>query len=99
MHTYTDKTMLNQPAHHNTAENHRGGLRQWLAGASRQWQRRRMIAALHAMDDRLLRDIGLHRGNIESVVDGFDDHELRMTPLAPAATANRAVGDVWHKAT
>ena len=39
------------------------------------------------MDDRLLRDIGLNRGDIERVVGGFDGRKLRMNPLAPTAIA------------
>tara|TARA_R110002049_G_scaffold15115_1_gene62429 strand:+ start:923 stop:1234 length:312 start_codon:yes stop_codon:yes gene_type:complete len=60
-------------------------LRRWIASALRNWQRRKLIAALEAMDDRLLRDIGIHRGEIANVVDGFSDRELRMAPLAPDA--------------
>ncbi|MFZ1479527.1 MAG: DUF1127 domain-containing protein [Paracoccaceae bacterium] len=64
-----------------------GHLRRFFGGIVRHWQRRRMIRALQAMDDRLLRDIGLARGDIEAVVDSFDDRELQMVPLAPAALA------------
>ncbi|MBK8440367.1 MAG: DUF1127 domain-containing protein [Rhodobacter sp.] len=64
-----------------------GPLRRLFGGIVRHWQRRRMIRALQAMDDRLLRDIGLARGDIEAVVDSFDDRELQMVPLAPAALA------------
>ena len=28
-------------------------------------------------------DIGVHRGGIKRVVDGFNDAELRMVPIAP----------------
>ena len=42
-----------------------------------------MAAALEALDDRILLDIGIHRGAIRRVVDGFDDAELRMVPIAP----------------
>ena len=55
----------------------------WWQSVVRSWQRRKMIAALSALDDHILHDIGIHRGNIERVVDGFDDRELRMTPVAP----------------
>ena len=44
-----------------------------------------MMAALSTLDDRMLMDIGIHRGEIERVVDGFDDREMQMTPVAPAA--------------
>ncbi|MCB1368190.1 MAG: DUF1127 domain-containing protein [Rhodobacteraceae bacterium] len=53
-------------------------LRRSAQAMARRWKRRKMIAALEAMDDRLLRDIGLHRGQIREMVDRFDDRELRM---------------------
>ena len=59
-----------------------GPVRRWLAAALRRWQRRKMIAALGAMDDRMLRDIGIDRADIPRVVEGFSDRELRMAPLA-----------------
>jgi len=51
-------------------------LPRWLRSAIRAWQRRKMIALLSALDDRTLRDIGIHRGQIPQVVDRFEDHEL-----------------------
>lgn len=59
-----------------------GFLRRLMRRAVQQWKRRKMIAALEALDDRILRDIGVHRGEIPSVVAGFDDRELGMSPLA-----------------
>lgn len=55
----------------------------WWQSAVQNWQRRKMIAALESLDDRTLLDIGIHRGDIERVVDGFDGPELRMVPIAP----------------
>ena len=57
--------------------------RRWSRSASQRWKRRKMIAALEAMDDHLLSDIGITRMEIESVVDAFDERELGMVPLAP----------------
>lgn len=57
----------------------------WFRSAVRAWQRRKMIAALSALDDRTLRDIGMHRGEIERVVDLFEERELQMAPVAPEA--------------
>lgn len=54
----------------------------WLHDVIRRWQRRKMIATLRAMDDRMLRDIGLARAEIPRVVEGFSSRELRMVPLA-----------------
>ncbi len=59
-----------------------GVLRRWFQASLRRWQRRRMIAALEALDDRLLRDIGIYRGEIRRIVGSFDDRELRMTPVS-----------------
>ncbi len=57
-------------------------LRGWQ-NAVQNWQRRKMIAALEALDDRTLLDIGIHRGEINRVVDGFSDAGRRMAPIAP----------------
>ena len=71
-----------------------GLLRRWLRAAVRRWKRRKLIAALEAMDDKLLRDIGVFRGDIRSIVEGFDDRELNMVPLAPSADRRgRATAD------
>lgn len=59
----------------------------WWQNAVQNWQRRKMIAALEALDDRTLLDIGVHRGEIRRVVEGFNDAELRMAPLAPEPTS------------
>lgn len=76
-----------------------GGLfRRWLSAISRQWRRRSMIAALESLDDRLLRDIGLHRSDIPRVVDGLDDRELRMAPVARAAKPAAAYDLVYRQA-
>lgn len=64
-----------------------GLIRRWLGKAVRNWQRRKMIAALHALDCRTLSDIGIERGNIEDVVDGFDTRELQMVPLTATPQA------------
>jgi uncharacterized protein YjiS (DUF1127 family) len=57
-------------------------IRRWLQAAARNWKRRKMIASLEAMDDWLLRDIGIERGDIISVVNGFDERELMMAPMS-----------------
>lgn len=55
----------------------------WWNNAVRSWQRRKMIAALADLDDRILMDIGLCRGEIEDFVDGLSSGELRMAPISP----------------
>lgn len=67
----------------------RGGLRWFLTAAMRNWQRRKMIATFNAMDDHILSDIGLCRGDIERTVDSFDE----MRTFASAPDLPRAAND------
>jgi uncharacterized protein YjiS (DUF1127 family) len=57
-----------------------------LEPIGRRWQRQQALAALAAMDDRLLADIGLRRGDIVLAVDGrlADPRVTRRQPTAPA---------------
>jgi uncharacterized protein YjiS (DUF1127 family) len=57
-------------------------IRRWISTIITNWRRRKMIGALEALDDRVLDDIGVNRGDIPLIVDGFDSRELRMTPVA-----------------
>lgn len=77
---------------------HDGAIREWIHSVIRKWRRRKMIAALEAMDDKLLRDIGIFRGDIRHVVDGFDDRELGMTPVAAPECAVTAEAAAFRKA-
>lgn len=65
-----------------------GFFRRWVMAIAKRWQRRRMITALENLDDRTLADIGIYRGEIPSIVDGFDSRELRMTPVASSPIAD-----------
>ena len=47
----------------------------WAAYAAAR-ERRAAIAELHALDDHALKDIGLHRSEIERVVHGRNGHDL-----------------------
>jgi uncharacterized protein YjiS (DUF1127 family) len=61
-----------------------------LDRAIRRAERRRALAALAGMDDRLLADIGLRRGDIELAVDGRLA-DPRVTPRTrPVPSAERA---------
>ena len=76
--------------------------RRLLEPLARRLERRRAIGRLAELDDRLLADIGLRRGDIALAVDGLlaDARLTRRTPVAteqllegercpvPAATAN-----------
>ncbi|WP_177193920.1 DUF1127 domain-containing protein [Roseovarius lutimaris] len=66
-----------------------GGIRKWLRAAYRSWQRKKMIAAFHSLDDATLRDIGISRGEIHSIVDGFDDKEMSMVPVIATDDARK----------
>lgn len=90
---------LHRPGASGTDADGVGGMvRRWTGSLMRRWQRRRMIAKLEAMDDDLLRDLGIQRGNIERLVDGFDRRELRMTPFNPATPATRTEHEEDRKA-
>ncbi len=78
----------------NSAPVQSGLLQRWARSTIQSWKRRKMIAALHAMDNHLLKDIGINRHDIARVVDGFDDRELRMVPLAPSSNPNRVEADI-----
>ena len=79
-------TYRNHAANRNTPPRE-GILRRWLRARIRAWQRRKMISALHAMDDRLFHDIGIERSRISDVVDGLNDRELRMRPVEKRAVS------------
>ncbi|WP_213737502.1 DUF1127 domain-containing protein [Bradyrhizobium sp. dw_411] len=46
-------------------------LSNWLDGFANYLVRRAAIMSLHELDDRALRDIGLHRTQIDAAVRGF----------------------------
>ncbi|MEQ5827853.1 DUF1127 domain-containing protein [Sulfitobacter sp. 916] len=57
-----------------------GKLRRWLNSVVKHWQRQRTIAALQELDDRILRDIGLYRGEISHIVREMEaDASARRT--------------------
>ena len=51
----------------------------WVNGLAAHWVRREAIKALQAMDDRELRDIGIHRSFIEDAVRGRPNPEFGRT--------------------
>ena len=77
-----------------------------LGGSLRAWRRRQTrrqsIAALRALDDRLLRDIGMHRSEIPAIVEASEAAEASgevrrghdsVKPLREAAAADGAIAN------
>lgn len=79
---YLSQREMDKLAYQNGATDDGSFLVRWFNAAVRNWKRRKMIAALRAMDDRLLRDIGILRADIPRVAAGFSDRELGMVPVA-----------------
>tara|TARA_R110002020_G_scaffold456466_1_gene672941 strand:- start:18232 stop:18531 length:300 start_codon:yes stop_codon:yes gene_type:complete len=98
MSIYLTPQMLNPDFQSRETGERFGFFRRLSQSVVRKWRRRKMIAAFEALDDRLLRDIGVFRGDIKHLVDGFDDRELRMVPLAPAQTTTWLEGEALKKA-
>jgi uncharacterized protein YjiS (DUF1127 family) len=55
-----------------------------FAGLRRWHRRRKAIAELGALDDRMLKDIGIGRGDIRGLVDAQLGHEAEARRPAPA---------------
>ena len=85
MSTYSTNQIINPAPNMRGGDESNGLVRRMFQSAIRKWRRRKMIAMLETLDDRVLEDIGIHRGDIPRVVDAFDDRELGMTPVGPAA--------------
>lgn len=73
-------------------------MQRWLKNAVRGWRRRKTVAALAALSDRMLMDIGIERGTIAQFVDTLDDRELRMAPLGAAMPPPRAMDEPYRRA-
>jgi len=61
-----------------------------LSGLRRAWRTRRRRAALQALDDRMLRDIGVSRGDIEQVTADGTALELRRLQALARLRASHA---------
>ena len=57
----------------------------WWAAYDAWLERRRAVRALGALDDRSLKDMGLHRSEIESVVFGRNSAVLTLRSAAPVS--------------
>ncbi len=61
----------------------------------KRWRTRQAsIRELAALNDHLLRDIGIHRSEIRSVVDGLLKGDAERTVVAPSAAARTKLNDV-----
>ena len=69
---------LADAAHDSSAPKRDGFAKRWVHSAFESWKRRRTIAALHALSDHNLRDIGVRRSNIERFVDGLCGRDSRI---------------------
>jgi uncharacterized protein YjiS (DUF1127 family) len=72
--------------------------RQLLQPLARRSERKRAIGRLAELDDRLLADIGLRRGDIALAVDGLlaDPRVTRRSPAAATAVNERLLeGERW----
>ena len=66
------------------AERVTGLLGNWWRAYAKRRERRAAVYELHGLDDRSLRDIGINRSEIESVVYGQDATRLRDATIAAA---------------
>ncbi len=82
---YITRKMLTDFARQEATAAPFSAFRDLATSLARRSQRRRAIAELEAMDDATLRDIGIYRGDIRSVVNGLSDADLGLEPArAPA---------------
>lgn len=69
----------------------------WLQQATHRWKQRKTIVALSALDDTILRDIGIHRSQIPMVVAELGRGELTVSAVARSVTGSRdpEYGRAW----
>lgn len=75
-----------------------GVIGRFMQRAARQWRDRRMIAQLQSMEDWMLRDIGIERGEIPAIVAQLNDQEVRMTPVSKADQQSSVMQHAYQKA-
>lgn len=74
-----------------------GRLRRWLRVRLEQWKRRKTIAALNALDDRTLRDIGIQRCHIKRFGDSLTGIDSRIsTPTGVPTDRSRGQSRFTH---
>ena len=84
MSVFITREMIWQAANDGKRRNADGILERLVRTVAQKFIRSRTMAALHALSDWQLRDIGLHRGDIPRVVAELDDVELGLSRPAEA---------------
>lgn len=98
MSVYLRKEMIAPAAPRNSTAHSTSLIGRLILGVKQRWQRRKMVIALQELDDRLLADIGLRRGDIPSLVAGLSSRELRMAPVAQGQLATEPKGNTYLQA-
>jgi uncharacterized protein YjiS (DUF1127 family) len=68
-------------------------IQNWLNSAMQKWRRRKMIAMYETLDDRILWDIGISRGEIEDMVDNLAVQKSCETTSAKRLASKQTTED------
>lgn len=83
MSVYITREMVRRAAHEHKRDKPYSLFGSMARSLARKWQRRKAIAQLEAMDDYLLKDIGINRSDIRRVVN--EPYGRHPTPARPAS--------------
>lgn len=85
MSTHIARHVLNPSSCNHRVDQRRGPLHTLVRAVIRNHRRRQMVRTLQALDDRLLRDIGIPRSDIYRVVSDADAHQHERRPAVATA--------------
>ena len=88
MSMYISRQMLNSDSHQQKVAERPGIIYRLSRSVLRKWRRRRLIAALEALDERLLRDIGIERARLTGKRLDACWSRCRNSPPRPTPTGN-----------